>query len=166
MVHTLLSQAALFALLATSLFALIKAGAAERWGAILICLSWLGGDAVALLFKNILSQQLFELTLLVMDATLALGFLALALRFAKMWLGVAMLMQSCELALHGAAMADWGLEFQRYLAFNNLVSFGLLFLLAVATGIAWRQRVRNGRPPTASTQTSPLFGPQGSISQR
>jgi len=100
MVHSFISQFALCILLVTSAFAFFKASVAERLGAILVCASWLGADAVSFFLKNLLSQQNLETTLLVMDGALALGFLALALRFTKVWLGTAMLMQSGELALH------------------------------------------------------------------
>ena len=140
MVHSFISQFALCVLILTSAFAFFKAGVAERLGAILVCTSWLGGDAVSFFLKDLLSQQSLETTLLVMDGALALGFLALALRFTKMWLGTAMLMQSGELALHGAAMADWGLSFKTYLIFNNLLSFGLILLLICATVIEWLHR--------------------------
>ena len=80
-----------------------------------------------------------------MDGALAVGFLAIALRFTKTWLGVAMLMQSGELALHGAVMGDWGLPFLQYIILNNLLSFGLVLLLAGATTTAWIQKARRNK---------------------
>jgi hypothetical protein len=145
MAHSLISQIAILALLGTLVFAFAKGGSAERWGAALICISWLGGDAVSFLLRTVFSKQYLELTLLFMDAGLAVGLLILALRFAKMWLGLAMFMQSGELALHGIAIADWGLSFKSYALFNNLISFSLLTTLAVATSIRWFDRSRTAR---------------------
>ena len=73
MVHSFISQFALCILLVTSTFAFFKASVAERLGAILVCASWLGADAVSFFLKNLLSQQNLETTLLVMDGALALG---------------------------------------------------------------------------------------------
>jgi hypothetical protein len=85
--------------------------------------------------------------LLALDGALATGLLALAFRYAKIWLGVAMLMLSGELALHAAAMGDWGVEFRSYLLFNNILSFALIGLLVVATLLAWR-RAGASEPPS------------------
>ena len=92
-----------------------------------------------------------------MDAVLALGLLLLAFRYAKMWLGVAMLMLSGELALHGAVMGDWGLPFFEYIMLNNFLSFGLVLLLAGATATAWFQRTHPSKVKTSSTETSANF---------
>ncbi len=92
-----------------------------------------------------------------MDAALAIGFLVVALRFAKMWLGVAMLMQSGELALHGAVMGDWGLPFFEYIMLNNFLSFGLVLLLAGATATAWIQRTQQARSKPVSSETAADF---------
>jgi hypothetical protein len=154
MVHSLISQIALCTLLAVSAFAFLKGGVAERCGAALICISWLGGDSISFLSRNLLSRQSFELTLLIMDAALAIGFLAIALGFAKMWLGFAMVMQSGELALHGAVMGDWGLPFFEYIMLNNFLSFGLVLLLAGATTTAWIQRTHQSRAQTMTGENS------------
>jgi hypothetical protein len=84
-----------------------------------------------------------------MDGVLAVGLLALAFRYAKIWLGVAMLMLSGELALHGVAMGDWGVEYRSYILLNNLLSFALIGLLVVATLMAWRRGGASGPPSTA-----------------
>ena len=155
MVHTLVSQIGILALIATAVFAYFKGDAAERWGVALICISWLGGDDVSFLLGKLFSQADLELTLLAMDAILAAGFLYLALRFTKVWLGVAMLMQSIELALHGAVMADFGFSYRQYAVCNNMVSIGLLVLLATATIIAWAQRERTERAPAPAFVKKP-----------
>lgn len=138
-------QIGFIALVAICAFAYAKGGVAERYGAALICLSWLSGDDISLFFGKLFSPQMLEITYLVMDAALAVGFLFIALRFAKIWLGVAMLMQSGELALHGAILADWGFQYRQYVICNNLLSAGLLLLLATATVAAWMRRVRTER---------------------
>jgi hypothetical protein len=142
MLHSLESKIAVFALVVACLFAMAKGGRAERWGAALICTSWFSSYAVSFFLSGVFSPQIRELTFLAVDAALAIGLLALAFRFAKVWLGVAMLMLSGELGLNSAAMGDWGFRFRDYIALNNILSFGLLFLLIGATVTAWVQRTR------------------------
>jgi hypothetical protein len=140
MLHSLISQIAIIALILACSFAFLKGGVAERWGAVIIAASWFGGDAISLIFGGMFSSQTRELTFLSMDAALAVGLLLLAFRFAKIWLGLAMLMLSGELALHGAAMGDWGFQFRKYIFLNNAISFGLLALLSIATILSWRRQ--------------------------
>jgi len=149
MVHSFESQIAIVALVLACVFAFLKGGDAERLASVLVALSWLGCDLIAFLLKDRVSQEARELTLLAMDGVLAVGLLALAFRYAKIWLGVAMLMLSGELALHGVAMGDWGVEYRSYILLNNLLSFALIGLLVVATLMAWRRGGARGPPSTA-----------------
>jgi hypothetical protein len=142
MLHSLFSQIAICALLLLCVFALLKGESAERWGAFFVFISWIGGDVLSFLLHDALSRHLFEIILTVMDGFLAVGFLGLALRFAKIWLGLAMLLQSGELALHAAAMGVWDLKFFYYIYLNNALSYGLLLLLSFATVMAWQRRAR------------------------
>ena len=142
MLHSLESKIAVVALIASCVFAFVKGGEAERWGAVFICVSWFSSYIVSFALSSVFSPQARELTFLAVDAALAIGLLAIAFRFAKVWLGVAMLMLSGELGLNGAAMGDWGFRFRDYIALNNVLSFGLLFLLTGATATAWIQRRR------------------------
>jgi hypothetical protein len=155
MLHSLISQISIGSLIIACLFAFVKGGLAERYGAVIICMSWFGGYVISFMLKTVFSAQSRELTFLAMDAILALGMLALAFRFAKLWLGFAMLMLSGELALHGAAMGDWGFSFRDYIIFNNILSFGLLVLLIGATIVAWVQRGRKTDATMSIVPTRP-----------
>jgi len=157
MFHSLASQIAFVALFATCGFAFAKGSYVERWAAGFICLSWSLSAAISAIWNGLFPADIQELTFLAVDAATAIGLLILAMRFAKVWLGVAMLMQSVELALHGAAMADWGIKFNLYMLMNNIVSFSLLLLLAGATATAWSQRAqgkqgKTPRPPSGSLE--------------
>jgi hypothetical protein len=145
MIHSLLSQLVFAVLVLTGAFAFLKGGQAERWGASLICLSWFAEYMLSFLLKGLVSPRIEELMLLGADAALAVGLLIIAMRFAKIWLGLAMFMQSGELALHGMAMGDWGLEFRNYIFINNALSLGIILLAAGATLTAWLQRSRGSR---------------------
>jgi hypothetical protein len=138
MLHSIISQAGIAALILACAFAFARGGAAERWGAAIIAFSWVGSYIISFALHDVFSDQIRELTFLMVDALLSAGLLFLAFRFAKLWLGFAMLMLSGELALHGAAMGDWGFQFQKYIFLNNALSFGLLALLALATILARR----------------------------
>jgi len=147
MLHSLTSQIGFVALLSTCAFAFSKGGYVERWAAGIIGVSWVLSVCISVVPSGF-SHQVQEYTFLALDAATAVGLLVLAMLFAKVWLGVAMLTQSAELALHGAAMADWGVPFNLYMLLNNLVSVCLLLLLIGATATAWAQRVhaRPSRP--------------------
>jgi hypothetical protein len=149
MLHSLTSQIAFLTLFASASFAFIKGGAVERWAAAIVCVSWSLSVSFSVLLPGVFSRQIEEFTFLAVDAATAVGLLALALRFASIWLGVAMLMQSAELGLHGAIMADWGLPFRDYMMLNNALSFGLLLLIASATGVAWFNRSSRNRATVA-----------------
>jgi hypothetical protein len=145
MLHSIYSQIAVVAMLAICALTLFRGGPAEVWGAAAIFLTWVSGDVVALLVTHRSYDPVVEMVYLTFDCTLALSFLVLSLRFAKVWLGVAMLVQSAELALHGAEMADLGLSYRSYMIGNNIVSFLLLALLLGATLSNWRNGQRNAR---------------------
>jgi hypothetical protein len=61
-------------------------------------------------------------------------------------------MQSGELALHGAAMGDWGLPFRDYIQLNNILSFGLVFVLVGATATTWFHKSRKTPPSSPDVQ--------------
>ncbi len=127
-------------LILACIFALLKGELAERLGGLLIFLSWAAEYMLSLFFSHFFTHHDQELVLLVTDAALAISLLVLAFRFAKLWLGLAMLMLSGELALHGAAMGAWDLTFQSYIYINNALSYGLVLLLVFATAMAWARR--------------------------
>jgi riboflavin transporter FmnP len=125
----------------TFAFALWKGGVAERIGGsmnlaagiLVLSLHWLiGADA----------QPIAEL---VVDAALAAGFLFLAIRFASLWLGVAMLLQAVQFSLHAYYMVteiphDWN-----YARINNVDTTGINLMIIAGTVIALRKRARDQR---------------------
>ena len=124
-------------------FALWKGGQAERIGAslYLTCaiatelahMIWVPEDAV--------------LPLLVIDFALAFGFLMLAVRFASIWLGAAMILQAVQFSLHA-----WYLVTERphdlfYFRVNNLDTIGVTLVLVIGTILSWRRRLRQRKIP-------------------
>jgi hypothetical protein len=130
-------------MLAACGFAALRGGEAERWGAAAICGQWLVGGLVLLMTGLGASHSgSVSLMLLAADAALAVALLILALRFTKLWLGAAMLLQGLLLALHAAAMAEFGLSFATYASFNDVTSTGLIALLVGATFMAQKKGLR------------------------
>jgi hypothetical protein len=147
MLHSIISQIGFLWMSAVCLFAFFKGGFVERAAAAVVSLSWALTLALSFVLSGLFSRQVEEFTFLGVDALTAIALLALALRFAKLWLGGAMLMQSAELALHGAVMAEWGLSFRDYMIWNNLLTTGLLLIIAYATAVFWCRRSRRRSAP-------------------
>lgn len=126
------------------------------WGAtfVVCALAWWRGDRpeqlgaalklatslIALGVHHLLKQDAISGTLLTADGVLAMGFLALTIRYASLWLGAAMLLQAGQFSLHAWYLVS-GLERDRlYAIANNLVTISILLCILVGTLIAWRRR--------------------------
>jgi hypothetical protein len=113
---------------------------AERYGSLIIVVA---GLAVFLSHSS-LPAPAASLSLLIVDAGMAAGFLLLAIRYASLWLGSAMLLQAGQFSLHAFYLVG-GLEHDRFYAVaNNLITVGILVCILVGTGISWRRRSRTG----------------------
>ena len=128
--------------------ALMKGGAAERLGAALMIADWLLSLGSSLLA----GQQIIEHVKIVpanlavfIDFFFSLGLLALALRFAKLWLGMALLLQGMMLAVHALALSADAPGFIIYATFLNATTTLLLFSLLAGTLGAWRKRALRSR---------------------
>jgi hypothetical protein len=126
----------IFSVVLICAFAAWKGGPAERLGALVVVLAWLGAD-IARGFSN---QMVPTITLLVSDVVVSGCFLFLAIRYSSLWLGAAMVFQSVGCFLHAAQLSDpsaprWH-GFIIYLLINNILSYLVLISLvggAVAT---------------------------------
>lgn len=117
-------------------FALWKGEFPEKAGASLNMICALAAE----LAHMVLVQEDASLALLVIDLALAIGFLGLAVRYASVWLGVAMLMQAVQFSLHA-----WYLVAERphdllYYRINNLDTIAISLSLVVGTAVSWRRR--------------------------
>jgi hypothetical protein len=86
---------------------------------------------------------------LALDAGLALGFLALAVRFASLWLGGAMILQAVQFSMHAYYLVSERARDATFFRINNLDSYGILACIMVGTALTWRKRVteREADPP-------------------
>ena len=142
----LISQIGLLLLTGACLFAWLKGGPAERAGASLIGAAWVGSLAV----QSLTPAASHEIYLLIFDFLLAFGLLAIAIRFASFWLGVAMVLQGLVLALHAESMSGWSLNLRQYIISLNLCSAGMLLAVVVATAAYWLRSSRADRPNDAA----------------
>lgn len=115
-----------------------KGGRAEQLGASLKLITSL----TALAIHRLLNQDSISGALLTADGVLAVGFLALAIRYASLWIGAAMLLQAGQFSLHAFYLVS-GLEHDRFYAVaNNMVTIGILVCILTGTLIAWRRKAR------------------------
>lgn len=119
----------------------------ERLGASLKLIT----SVIALGIHHLLKQDAISAALLTADGVLAVGFLALAIRYASLWIGAAMLLQAGQFSLHAWYLVS-ALERDRFYAIvNNLVTIGILICILVGTLIAWARRARAvARTPQAA----------------
>lgn len=82
---------------------------------------------------------------LAIDGLLALSFLALAVRFAKIWLGIAMLLQATQFALHAYYYVFERDVDRLFAVVNNLVSWGVIGCILGGVVGHWMGEARRRR---------------------
>jgi hypothetical protein len=139
------------AILATVVFSVWKGGVAERWA------GWLvgAGALYAFLVARFLGDEWRTLALLSGDFLLAAGFLALAVRYASLWLGGAMLLQAVQFMLHAWYMLGEKEPDFFHGVVNNADTMGILICIAFGTATAWRRRTEAQRTEAARLDASP-----------
>jgi hypothetical protein len=159
MLHTLTSQVGLIVLAGVCLLALAKGGPAERFGAVLVAVTWAG----LLICQALTEQTIPEIPLLVSDVVLATGFLALAVRYASLWLGAGMLFQGAAFTMHLMHMTDLsgasGHHDRAYVVTVNLLSYAVLATLGGAAVVNWRRRVKAAKQANPLPPSSSVTGP-------
>ena len=137
MIHFLhyhpISAAALLVFLA----ALLKGGAPERLGAAAMILEWVG-EVVADRFGNF--HHIAIVPTLFLDFCLAAMLLGLALKYGRLWIGAAMILQSVMLAMHAMVLSDDAPGYYLYATCLNATTCLLLFSLLTGSVSAWRRR--------------------------
>jgi hypothetical protein len=113
-------------------------GKSERQGALLV----LATSFIASFPGLIPDHDLQRLAYLAVDGVLAGGLLLLALRYARVWLGVAVLLQGVQFSLHAYYLVAGRRYDNAYGAVNNMVSLGVLCSLVTGAVLTWRARRR------------------------
>lgn len=155
MFQSLESQLSFVALFGCCGVAMWKGGPAERSGAMMIMVAWLGATVIQAAAK----AYVLPVAFLASDAALAAGLLLLAIRYSSLWMGAAMLLQAIGLALHAAYFAAEKADLSRhilwlYVAGKNLASFAMLLVILAAGLMAWFQRSRRAAAPSARTAST------------
>jgi len=119
-------------------FAWIKGDRPVRLGVIFVLAAAIAAMAVHLLVP----QEWQPILLLADDGLLAMGFLLLALRYASVWLGGAMLLQAVQFSLHAYYFVAERTHDRLYSIINNIDSLGVLACILFGAVLAWRKRAR------------------------
>lgn len=114
-----------------------KGAAAERLGV----LATMATAVEVLLIESFTPPSIQSFLLLGADALLAGAFLFLAIRYASIWLGIAMMLQAGQFGLHAIYTAGELARDYHYALTNNLVTFGILLAILFAVLSTWRRRV-------------------------
>ena len=126
------------AILCVAALAWWRGAPAEKFGG----LSNAGASLLFWAAQGVLPSEAIEPLLLALDGFLALTFLFLAVRYASIWLGVAMLLQGAQFSLHAFYLVSARAPDALFGVVNNLISFGVLCCILFGTVASWRQRER------------------------
>jgi hypothetical protein len=129
------------AMLAVTAFAFWKGDVAVRWAAGV----HLAAGVVTFTINPQFGDVGAESALLAVDFASAVVFLLLAVRFANLWIGAAMLLQAGQFALHSYYLV-MELPHDRFHAWvNNSSDWGILICILVGTVLSIRRRVAQVR---------------------
>jgi hypothetical protein len=119
-------------------FAFLRGDEPERIGAGVIfanLLLTLGGQAF-------ISESVFSIAQLTLDAVTALALLVLAVRYASLWLGAVMMLYALQFALHAFYSVTERPRDLLHAMVNNLDFFAISLCLVIGTAVSWRRRAR------------------------
>jgi hypothetical protein len=123
-------------LLGTCLYAWLKGAAPERLGAAFLLLATVAARAIDMGLP--LDDR--QAPTLVGEGLLALGFLVLAIRYASLWLGGAMILQGMQFSLHAFYIVMEKPHDRLFAIVSNLVTLGIVICILVGTTVTWRRR--------------------------
>lgn len=125
-----------------TLFAWLKGGWPERMGATLNLVA----AALFLVLQFGMSAAALAPGLLVLDGIFGLGLLILAIRYASLWLGAAMLLQAAQFSLHAFYYVTAKPFDTLFAVVNNVVSWGILIAIVAGTCASWLNSRRSKAP--------------------
>lgn len=123
-------------LLGTCLYAWLKGAVPERLGAAFLLLA----TVAARVIDMGLPLDGRQAPTLVGEGLLALGFLVLAIRYASLWLGGAMILQGMQFSLHAFYIVMEKPHDRLFAIVSNLVTLGIVLCILVGTTVTWRRR--------------------------
>jgi len=141
-----------------SLFAWWKGGPAEKFGSSIYAASVLATTFIEMVTGQAtpVGEELF------LDTAVAIGFLALAIRYNSLWVGAAMMAKGVQLAIHATRLTDGEDSFSSgvnlYALGLNLIALLIVGILVSGTIVTMGRRKRADReasrvkpPPAGAT---------------
>jgi hypothetical protein len=129
------------AALVVTLFALWKGDRAVRLGAV----THFGLEVATFIVHPMPGDSGAESILLALDFVTAVVFLLLAVRYASLWLGAAMLLQSAQFSLHAYYLVMEKPHDAMHAWINNTTDLGVLVAILIGTILAIRRRAADAR---------------------
>jgi hypothetical protein len=129
------------AILATTTFAVWKGDASVRYAAVTHVAVAVATFVVNPKFGDIGGESI----LLAVDFSSAVIFLLLAVRFANLWIGGAMLLQSAQFSLHAYYLVMELPHDRLHAWINNTSDFGILLCIALGAVLSVRRRAALAR---------------------
>jgi hypothetical protein len=129
------------AALLTTVFALWKGDMAVRYAA----LTHAGVEVATFLINPQFGDLGAESLLLAVDFGSSVIFLVLAVRYANLWIGGAMLLQSAQFALHAYYLVMELPHDRLHAWINNSCDWGIIVCLLTGTVLAMRRRAQLAR---------------------
>jgi len=145
----------LLAIFGVAAFAWLKGSSPERIGG----LANLSATLCFALLQHLAAGNVEELGLLTLDGLLALTFLGLAVRYASLWLGAAMLLQAVQFSLHAYYYVTHRGVDRLFMVANNLVSWGIVASILVGGLMTvWYAEAARRKAAAPASPASPLQG--------
>lgn len=142
-IHLFFWAVFLVLMLAVCGFALWKGGPAERYGAALILTFAILWELARLLPSSY--DAMMPVAQLVGDGLTAVGLLAIAVRYASLWLGGALLFQALQFSLHSFYLVTGREVDSLHNLINNVNLYAILACLAFGSIMSWRERIKASR---------------------
>ena len=139
--HHIFVYALLAASLSVTMFGLWKGDAAVRYGA----LTHLAVEIATFIIHPKFGDVGAESILLAVDFASSVVLLLLAVRYASLWLGGAMLLQSAQFGLHAYYLVMEMPQDLMHAWINNCCDWGILICIVTGTVMAIRRRVALAR---------------------
>jgi hypothetical protein len=140
-------------LIGVPIFAWLRGGAAERYGATLYCLS----VVTSILLEMAMGQKMPVAPEFLLDALVAFGFLALAIRYNSLWIGATLILKGVQLGLHAIHLTDASdariAGVNVYAEALNLLAIAMLLSIlggALSSARARRRAAAEKTPPETS----------------
>lgn len=156
--HTWISQLETLVVLGVCVFAWLKGGPPERYGALFIFVTNAAADVAMRLAPRGAGHTVFPDTIVfTLDFVLAVGLLILAIRYSSMWLGAAMLLQSAGLGLHGLEFVGDGVSRRAYITAIVVMTMLMMLCIAAGTIVSWRRRIRERETGAVRSSSTALY---------